>query len=73
MLQSFFRYTTQSKLYIWKRRINKNGIREGGKVINKKENEFNTKVEARLNRSKLRDLAWSLDVLDTNKRKNTGT
>jgi|SRR3989344_5613478 len=73
MLQSFFKYTTQSKLYIWKRRVNKNGMREGSKVVDKEGNEFNNKVEARLNRSKLRDLAWSLDVLDTNKRKNTGT
>jgi hypothetical protein len=66
MVEAIFKYTLQSKLYIWKRR-----------TISQKESAQNAEVarqEAepafrapRLSGSKLRDLAWSLDVLDLKK------
>src|SRR3989344_1626187 len=65
MLQSFLKYITQSKLYIWKRR--KSG--EKGQITNEGKSELMNQSGARLNRSKLRDLAWSLDVLDSSKKK----
>jgi len=68
MIQAGFNYILQSKLYIWKRRLNK---------VNKKEQQGAENAEKIINRdtvrlggNKLRDLAWSLDVLDLNK--NTG-
>ena len=65
MLESGFKYFTQSKLYIWKK----------GRELNKPkgqsvQSETNTRITPeRLNRSKLQDLAWSLDVLDLSKQK----
>jgi hypothetical protein len=75
MLEAGFNYILQSKLYIWKRRKNKINNKEkqteqtlyGDK---KRENLENT---VRLGGNKLRDLAWSLDILDLNKHKNSGS
>ena len=64
MLEAGFKYVMESKLYIWERK-------KGGKT--KRENEENKNQEnlsnnqnPRLGKSKLQDLAWSLDVLDLN-------
>ena len=65
MLEAGFRYLTQSKLYIWKRRQNKINLEEQNKA--KKENVVTNRDATRLSGNKLRDLAWSLDVLDLNK------
>ena len=68
MLESGFKYFTQSKLYIWKKQIKRNG---GDKLQAVNQNQSGI-VEAggtRLSGSKLRDLAWSLDVLDLSKEK----
>jgi hypothetical protein len=64
MLEASFKFLMQSKLYIWKRRK--------VKVPRKNQAEDTQKLaalnyEAKLTGSKLRDLAWSLDVLDLNK------
>jgi hypothetical protein len=67
MLEAFFKYAFQSKLYIWERR------KSDGKQ-NKKEEQKPVETDRseghRLNTSKLRDLAWSLDVLDLKKIEN---
>ena len=66
MVEAGFKYTMQNKLYIWKRRkikINKEQVRIGTENKNKAMAE----IGARLGSSKLRDLAWSLDVLDLKK------
>jgi hypothetical protein len=66
MVESGLKYLTQSKLYIWKKEVSKIkndqlpersalGTADAGGRI------------SRLNSSKLRDLAWSLDVLDLSK------
>ncbi len=68
MVEAGAKYVTQDKLYIWKRRK----IKVGGNKPNEVIIEENRMPErgTRLSGSKLRDLAWSLDVLDLNKHTN---
>lgn len=65
MIEAGFIYFMQSKLYIWKRRKNKINLEEKNKAANEK-NLINRDT-VRLGGNKLRDLAWSLDVLDLSK------
>ena len=68
MLESGFKYLTQSRLYIWKR--SKKSIKNDGlQIANENKNIEMQKYGNRLSGSKLRDLAWSLDVLDLSKSK----
>ncbi|MEI7425013.1 MAG: PrgI family protein, partial [Candidatus Staskawiczbacteria bacterium] len=64
MLEAGMKYLVQDKLYIWKRKKSK-GIKKDTLNIVQSENPANN---VRLNSSKLRDLAWSLDVLDLEKK-----
>ena len=64
MIEAGFTYLMQSKLHIWKRRQSKAGVKEPDKVMVEKNIKRDT---IRLSGNKLRDLAWSLDVLDLNK------
>ena len=74
MLEAGFKYLTQNKLYIWQK-----GKAKAAGINNRGGGNQNTKAEAtppslnqsRLSGSKLRDLAWSLDVLDLSKEKNS--
>jgi hypothetical protein len=66
MVEAMFRYSMQSKLYIWKRRKMSAEESAKQKATAKKESEVVYR-ESRLTGSKLRDLAWSLDVLDLKK------
>lgn len=68
MIQSALGYYSQDKLYIWKRKTKKESIHEKEKT-----QEIETNYQPKLNSSKLRDLAWSLDVLDSKKDNNTGS
>ena len=61
IMEAYFKYLTQHKLYIWKKE-------------NKKKDNKNTTNEdkvplalPRLSESKLKDIAWGLDVLDVKK------
>jgi hypothetical protein len=70
-LEAGFKYFTQSKLYIWKTSDN---IRDRGPDSpNPREGYsplYKTGAEnIKLSESKLKDLAWSLDVLDLSKKK----
>jgi hypothetical protein len=69
MLESGFKFFTQNRLYIWKKKTIKN---KGGKQATETDQE-KTKMMSdsgvKLSGSKLRDLAWSLDVLDLSKEK----
>lgn len=62
LIESALKFSLQNKLYIWKRRMVKVKPVEKSKDIVQ-----NTQIEngagPRLSGSKLRDLAWSLDVL----------
>ncbi len=69
MIEAGFKYLTQNKLYIWKKHMH------SSKNIGANTNlaEDKTGLEAlgpasRISGNKLRDLAWSLDVLDISKK-----
>jgi hypothetical protein len=72
MVGAGFNYLTQDKLYIWERRKNKiiNGKPQQIPVSSGNEQRENLEKEARFGGDKLRDLAWSLDVLDSSKHEN---
>lgn len=63
MLEAGFKYLFQDKLYIWKLNKDKKADMQK-KNIN---TISNTNRNHKLTGSKLRDLAWSLDVLDLQK------
>jgi len=71
MIESGFNYMMQSKLYIWKKpKISKK------KVASEQEKGMANMINmnrdmVKLGGNKLRDLAWSLDVLDLNKEENS--
>jgi hypothetical protein len=71
MVEAAFNYAFQNKLYIWKKPEGKSrGKEEGRREENKDggQQEFYAAMGGgKLSGSKLRDLAWSLDVLDLNK------
>ncbi len=66
MLESGIKYGLQSKLYIWKQREQKKNF-ERKEEAQKAIKASMTGSSPALTQSKLRDLAWSLDVLDLNK------
>lgn len=66
MLESGFKYLSQSKLYIWKKDKNTG---DKSPTNNLAKNIVLGGSEVRLSGSKLQDLAWSLDVLDLSKKK----
>lgn len=64
MIESFLSYTFSHKLYLWKKEPPK---------PDEKNEEPTTPIDSlvpKLSNSKLKDLAWSLDVLDVRKRNN---
>ena len=68
MFQSMAKFAFQNKLYIWKKDGDGSNKREVKKAA---EELYGRPNEARLSQSRLRDLAWSLDVLDLSKHKNS--
>ncbi len=69
MIEAWMKYAAQNKLYIWKRRQVKISVRkeaEANEALDSKK-EAISQSTSRLSGSKLRDLAWSLDVLDLKK------
>ena len=68
MLEAGFKYFTQNKLYIWKK--NNNKMMNSAKSTQSTADAGGEQRTERLSGSKLRDLAWSLDVLDLSKNKN---
>ncbi len=63
IVEAFIRYTLSHKLYLWKKEEKKEGEK-------KKEGASAPSYVPRLSDSKLRDIAWSLDVLDLSRRKS---
>jgi hypothetical protein len=66
MIESGFKYFTQSKLYIWKKSGNRK-TSPRAPLLGKESDQRPGEV-MKLSGSKLRDLAWSLDVLDLSKK-----
>ncbi len=80
MIEAGFKYFFQDKLYIWKRSVvkkQKTSVNNESYMKNLSENQKEQKSlitphqNTRLSGEKLRDLAWSLDVLEL-KKENTG-
>lgn len=67
MIEAGFNYLIQDKLYIWKRRKAKMSSDREIETSEGDKKRENLENEVRLGGNKLRDLAWSLDVLDSNK------
>ncbi len=68
MIEAGFNFTLQSKLYIWKKhKINHD---TKSKIVSEDKNLAMAESGMRLSGNKLRDLAWSLDVLDLKKEGN---
>ncbi len=67
MLEAGFKFLMQSKLYVWQKSRKTAGVsRESSEELKSIAMEQDV-ATPKLTSSKLRDLAWSLDVLDTNK------
>lgn len=60
-LEASFRYAFQQKLYIWKRE------RKAESAPAAAAKEAPAAYAAKLSKNKLRDIAWSLDILDAKK------
>jgi hypothetical protein len=72
MIEAGFKYFTQNKLYIWKKHQEKPARNTPGLAIARgNKNEAMEGLGLKLSGSKLRDLAWSLDVLDLSKQKDS--
>ncbi len=67
ILEASFKYAVGDKLYIWKRRKAKKITEEEKEKTEMKKMELLNKSQTKLGGSKLKDLSWSLDVLDLNK------
>ena len=71
MIEAGIKFASHDRLYIWKRHLNKVNKQEQEEMktaaVLKQETLQNG---SRLSGSKLRDLAWSLDVLDMKKEEN---
>ena len=70
MLESGLKYAMQDKLYIWKRRKNKPDPKAKEREMEERKEQQaieKKQVMHHLGESKLRDLAWSLNVLDIKK------
>lgn len=66
MLEAGIKYFTQSKLYVWRKEPKTNN---NAQVMYAKKQDTDP-PEIKMSNGKLRDLAWSLDVLDLNKDRN---
>lgn len=60
-VNAWLNYKIQNKLYLWKKREVKEGLKS--KNSNLKAEDFIPKMS----NSRLKDLSWNLDVVDTNK------
>ena len=67
MLEAGMKYLMQNKLYIWQKQKFNSDDKKAESV--KARNTITEQRESRLTGSKLKDLAWSLEVLDLNKHK----
>lgn len=65
-LEAFIKYHTGGKLYLWKKNPNK---KSGISNMAPKDSLKNEEIIPSLSGSKLKELSWSLDVLDNSKSK----
>ncbi|MBS3119008.1 PrgI family protein [Candidatus Woesearchaeota archaeon] len=65
MIEAGIKYAAQSKLYIWKRKTVKKSQGQATLANNNGMVKISGEHTVKLTGGKLRDLAWSLDILDT--------
>jgi hypothetical protein len=70
MLESGFKFFTQDRLYIWKKSKPKNKGNKQAVTADEEKIKLMSQNNTKLSGSKLRDLAWSLDVLDLSRNKD---
>ena len=70
MLEAGFKYYLQDKLYIWKKDGDEAGQKGGKKGSGRPSLPLRNDKAGGLSGNKLRDLAWSLDVLDLSQKKD---
>ncbi len=71
MVEAGFSYFTKNKLYIWKRRPSSRANLPAGEAgLAAGQAKIEPSYITKLTGNKLRDLAWSLDLLDLNKHEN---
>jgi hypothetical protein len=63
IVEAYITYILQSKLYVWKKEIKKKDT-----AVNEVPGAKPSIPLPKLSDSKLKDLAWSLDILDPNKK-----
>jgi hypothetical protein len=68
MVEAGLKFAMQDKLFIWKRKLIKVNAKEQNNTANTQNNTISHNSH-KLDGSKLRDLAWSLDVLSLKKEK----
>ncbi|OGI57063.1 hypothetical protein A2640_02050 [Candidatus Nomurabacteria bacterium RIFCSPHIGHO2_01_FULL_36_23] len=71
MLEAGAKYIIQNKLYIWKRRKSRMSDKQQNKIVDEEKEKAISERGVKLSGNKLRDLAWSLDVLDLSKHADT--
>lgn len=64
-LEAFLKYSSGTKLYIWKKETKSVPVKEEKEIVKQ---EVSPDFVPKLSGSKLKDLSWSLDVLDSNKK-----
>ncbi len=69
MIEAGVKYLSQSKLYIWKKHTKKITNAQS-QITDENKTQMMSQNGVRLDGSRLRDLAWSLDVLDLSKKKD---
>lgn len=72
MLQSAFEYLTRHKLYIWEKKKVPTGTAEELSLSHDERGEDPSKYVPSATASKIKDLAWSLDIKDHTKNKVEG-
>ena len=70
MIESGLKYFTQSKLYIWKKHTPAQKTAQGAPGGEKNKVQMMSEGGLKLSGDKLRDLAWSLDVMDLSKKQD---
>jgi hypothetical protein len=68
MLEAGIKYALGDKLFVWERQRSE----KKSKIGMKSNMEEKSEIAAKLSGNKLRDLAWSLDVLDLKKQNDLG-
>lgn len=71
MLEAGFKYATQHKLYIWKKSKREKQDKQTSESKDQEKIRMMAEGGMKLSGNKLKDLAWSLDVLELSRKKES--